>query len=484
MTTQAPGDNMQTTSASGEFGKSDFGARLDYTEQGCCVGWRDRFWAVFFYIHVIVMITLAIVLPLSGTDATANGIQISSEATGIIVTLLVQCVIGAVFGLVWLKVIQKFAEFIIKGMLFIVLICWIAVAIIGVIVNSIELIVVGILLFLINGLYTYCIWHRIPFASALLTIASNITQTFEGTICISLLMIPVNIAWDFVWFFSFFGFVVNVYIPTVNENRPAGILWLIYFLLCVSLYWGLQVIKNISHTTTCGVTATWYFSKEVHKPTTPALKRTVTTSFGSVCFGSFIVAVLQALRALLRSQRRNTLLACIVYCLLLCIERLIRYFNMYAFAQVAIYGSDFIQAAKATWGLFSSKGFSAIINDDLTGLALFCGGVLAGLCSCFIGVFGLVPAFYPESQYGTTTVVIQIIIGVWGFFLGYYLCVVILMVVRSSIVCLFVCFAEDPAALQENRPEEFGMITGAKQELQTFAQTGHTGIETEAEQKK
>ena len=30
---------------------------------------------------------------------------------------------------------------------------------------------------------------------------------------------------------------------------------------------------------------------------------------------------------------------------------------MYAYAQVAIYGVDFVTAAKATWGLFASKGF-------------------------------------------------------------------------------------------------------------------------------
>ncbi len=41
------------------------------------------------------------------------------------------------------------------------------------------------------------------------------------------------------------------------------------------------------------------------------------------------------------------------------------WFNLYAFAQVAIYGSPFIQAAKDTWNLLSSKGLDAIINDDL-----------------------------------------------------------------------------------------------------------------------
>ena len=108
------------------------------------------------------------------------------------------------------------------------------------------------------------------------------------------------------------------------------------------MYWGFQVNKNISHTTTCGVAATWYFSTVIeHKPTPAAFKRTMTTSFGSVCLGSLIVAFLQAVRAMLRgSKRSRSCLTLIALCLLGCIERLIRYFNKYAFAQCAIYGSS------------------------------------------------------------------------------------------------------------------------------------------------
>ena len=87
------------------------------------------------------------------------------------------------------------------------------------------------------------------------------------------------------------------------------------------MYWGFQVNKNVSHTTTCGVAATWYFSTVVdHKPTPAAFKRTMTTSFGSVCLGSLIVAFLQAVRAMLRGfQNSRSCLTLIAICLLRCI---------------------------------------------------------------------------------------------------------------------------------------------------------------------
>lgn len=58
--------------------------------------------------------------------------------------------------------------------------------------------------------------------------------------------------------------------------------------------------------------------------------RTVTTSFGSICFGSFLVAILQALRALANSARDNgdaQIFACIAECILGCLASILEYFN-------------------------------------------------------------------------------------------------------------------------------------------------------------
>jgi hypothetical protein len=58
--------------------------------------------------------------------------------------------------------------------------------------------------------------------------------------------------------------------------------------------------------------------------------RTMTTSFGSICFGSFLVAVIQALRALANSAQQNgdaQIFACIAECILSCLASLLEYFN-------------------------------------------------------------------------------------------------------------------------------------------------------------
>jgi hypothetical protein len=58
--------------------------------------------------------------------------------------------------------------------------------------------------------------------------------------------------------------------------------------------------------------------------------RTITTSFGSICFGSLLVAIVQALRGIAQAAQNNddaAILACIAQCILACIQSILEYFN-------------------------------------------------------------------------------------------------------------------------------------------------------------
>lgn len=108
-------------------------------------------------------------------------------------------------------------------------------------------------------------------------------------------------------------------------STAVGAILYVFFLL--SLYWTAEVIRNTGHTTVCGTFATWYFmggqnNNMPHNPTLKSAGRALSTSFGSICFGSLIVAIIQTVRALLRSLRRknsNNLAVQIIVCLVDCI---------------------------------------------------------------------------------------------------------------------------------------------------------------------
>ena len=115
-----------------------------------------------------------------------------------------------------------------------------------------------------------------------------------------------------------------------------------------AFYWISQVIKNTVHVTVSGLFAAYYFmgtpdpsragkcTISVRNPTAKAAGRALTTSFGSICYGSLIIAIIQTIRSIVRSAAQSSandgnLLAvfCLycIDCLLSMIEALAEYFN-------------------------------------------------------------------------------------------------------------------------------------------------------------
>lgn len=98
------------------------------------------------------------------------------------------------------------------------------------------------------------------------------------------------------------------------------------------------------HTHThAGAIASWWLvppGLSTGSVTCGAFKRATTTSLGSICLGALLVGLLQALRAVANSGRRRggngrggSFIACCLSCILACLERLLRYFNHYAFVR-------------------------------------------------------------------------------------------------------------------------------------------------------
>jgi uncharacterized membrane protein YidH (DUF202 family) len=89
------------------------------------------------------------------------------------------------------------------------------------------------------------------------------------------------------------------------------------------------------HVTTAGTVATWWFVPDEasawwSQALSESLARATTYSFGSICFGSFIVAFVQALRAVERHARGQEdlgMVLCVVDCILGCLQSIIEYFN-------------------------------------------------------------------------------------------------------------------------------------------------------------
>lgn len=229
--------------------------------------------------------------------------------------------------------------------------------------------------------------------------------------------------------------------------------------LLVSLYWGGMVCKNVSHVTVSGAVASWWFNPAGQQDSgavRSAFARATTSSFGSIAYGSLLVAVLEAVRAVLRSlmrRGRNPMAACVACCIecaLRYLEMWLRFINRYAFVYVAIYGDDFRTAGKKVQAMFEARGFWATVVNDLVldrclSLGLCAVALLSGAAGYGIGAVAL--------GGGSSSAAVGL--AVFGVVVGLLMASVAMGAAESAVACVYVAFGEEPGALKTNHPAEF-----------------------------
>ena len=144
-----------------------------------------------------------------------------------------------------------------------------------------------------------------------------------------------------------------------------------------AVYWTEETFSNVLLATEAGIYGSFVFSGSGPAPKHAArgsFKRAVTYSFGSIAFGSLIVAFLDLLRAALSLARSEAaqngdvlgaICACVAQCCVGCVQAMVEYFNRYAYIDIALFGRGYVQSAKETWRLFKDRGIDALINDCL-----------------------------------------------------------------------------------------------------------------------
>jgi len=428
--------------------------------------YRDKCYAILFVLHLLAIIACAIVFSHYVTEHWSkidtkdpDSLQITGRQ--LITSLGAAGIVGLVFGAVWLYIMKKCSDTIIKISLTLNCILMVIMAGVAVYQKAYWMAILFGIFAVFQCLYFYCVRHRIPFTQAVITASVSSIQANPGSINVAYAMAVLQVVWITLWGFA--TAAITYHFDSGSSDRttvPHGITW---FLLLVSFYWTTQVLKNIGHVTTSGSVASWWLVPNTSSPTCGAFKRSMTTSFGSICFGSLIVAALQALRAVVRqakeSARRSdngaaACALCCLECIVSSLDRLIQYFNMYAYTHVAIYGKDFISAAKDTWRLFSERGFDVLINDDLTGMVLTMGCFLGGIASCVVGG-GVGYASTNDTKYVWQT------LASISFLIGFAMTALIMNVVQSAVATSYVIWAEMPNEISNTRPQHYNKLVDA-----------------------
>ncbi|CAK4626958.1 hypothetical protein LEN26_011573 [Aphanomyces euteiches] len=458
-------------------------------------GFRDWPFALLFLVNVAA---IGVLVGLYGTTLlkkadgstatnTFNNVISDKNMKAVLAVCGVLSVIAALLSFVMLSITVRYARLMIQISLWASVFWCFACA--GFAAATKQYVLAGIvgIIGLLSVCYAFAVQDRIPFAVANLNAAGAAIRKHPSTYLVAFLFLIVQAAWVFAWCFAVVGITNKLTDQTPAQTTtvaPGGIpiggrcqyqsecasnycvsrvcreptvftqlkgtSYVAYFFLLVSFFWGMNVFTNIIHATVAGTVATWWFSSESKGATGASLKRATTTSLGSICLGSLIVAVLQALRQLAEeAKQQGDSAACIAECLLNCLQSLMETFNRWAFIYVGIYGYKFIDAGKAVMQLFHDRGFDAIINDDLISTALSFAAFGVG---CLCALLGLA---YHHLDTANQFQYSQYILPFIGLLFGLGISLVPLSVVDSAVATIYVCFAEDPAALQHSHPEHF-----------------------------
>lgn len=333
---------------------------------------RDWPFGALFHIQFVAVVTL-------GSIYTNNFLQLQKQSNqddlptntinlGFIIPALVSAGTSLLLILVALIVLTR------MGKTFITCSVWTSAIIsfmIGITALSANLVPLGVLSLisaLIGCCYAYAVRNRIPFAAANLNAGVSSIKSNGGITCVVLLIGLMLFGWMMLWAVSLIGVMDVQQVCNqqgdgndddcdVQVSHPGYLLLWVFF-----LFWTQQVFKNVIHATVAGLVGTWYFDPQDAKSFCSSalgtsLYRSVTYSFGSICFGSLCVAILQTLDYIvqsLRNQRERegdqnpgmALLLCCLDCILSIMAGIMEFFNKWAFIYVGVYGYDFLTAGK------------------------------------------------------------------------------------------------------------------------------------------
>ncbi|KAF8522981.1 plasma-membrane choline transporter-domain-containing protein [Gautieria morchelliformis] len=390
----------------------------------------------------------------SGTNGFNTGTRVTLNQHTAFLLLFVTAA-GLVFSTVYLILVRTFTKLImhltlIMSVLFNIGICvyyWITRYYSGAIIFTI------IALFSVLAYFGFR--SRIPLASLFLQVTMDIAKHHTSVYVVGFTALIIQAALS-VWF-TFTAMATYTRYTPGNPSCSSGthcssatVAGLIFFEV-FSFLWTSQVVSNVALATLAG------------GPYGGKYACSSTLSLGSIAFGSLVVTLLEIIRLVLNAARQYAdadghpvaaCLACCAECFIGCIEWLVKYFNRYAYIEIALYGKPYITAAKDTWRLFRDRGIDAIVNDSLVSTTLTWGAYIVGLLSSLLGYLYLRlthPEYNANGQY-TAPVVL------FAFIIGLQCSLALSLSLDAGVSTLFVGLGEDPQVLAERAPELFGMI--------------------------
>jgi hypothetical protein len=481
--------------------------------------YKDILFLVLFGFNIICVVSLALLygmvaLTSSGAEViniNQNGKETDQTAeftpsTEILLGMITIIASAVIATSLWILTLSRLASFVLNAILIslimVPIICGLVLFFMGFFVFGFALLLMSVGLLVLS----LCIRPRMDFAAANLKVACTAVLQVPSVFSYALLAVGVQVTFFLLWGIAAVGYAtsntdVTIHAHGLTYNMDECTTYLYsttldlphyqpltcsggtckacvcdgtyinahacsatrlygweYFWLLLSLFWTSAVIANVVHCTVAAAVSKWWVVGYPSALTVQqGFERATTTSLGSICQASLLVAVVRTLRSAVHLANKQlstctaqsgssvvrTLqqyLSRLLSFTLDILDRAVVYFNRYALCFVAINRYDFLTASKAATNLFVQRGFTTLLNDDIIDVVLNIGHVIIGIVSMCVGyVFGRL------SNVGHAYTVL---LTVFGFAAGFLTSIVALSTISSAVATVYVSYVENPLALQ------------------------------------
>ncbi|XP_071729564.1 uncharacterized protein [Rutidosis leptorrhynchoides] len=414
--------------------------------------WQDVFSLVIFILHTIISGLALGVLGLNSfrqknrlniDQYTNNFVENRHSLTEDYWPSYAYCgAIGAVIGWVWLFFFGSRLD---RMMRVSVHVLTTYLAVLSVLCFWGRLIFLGVTFAVGSGiqfLYILSIVDRLPFTMLVLQRAVKMVWNLPEVMGVSFVFMLVMLLWLALWSFGASG--------VIALSIGDGGRWWILVVLSVSLIWTGAVVCNTVHVIVSRMVYLVLFhggrqaESMPPNPLLQSLRYSVTTSFGSICYGSLFTAAIRTMRWQIRGFRsiigNNECLLCCVDLLFHVVETFVRFFNKYAYVQIGVYGNSFNHSARDAWELFQSTGVEALVAYDCSGAVLLMDTLLGGL------ITGTCAVIFTRVRHSDR----EIMMGLTALVMGMVLVGLAMVVVESAVTAIYICYAQDPLLIQRS----------------------------------
>jgi choline transporter-like protein 2/4/5 len=262
-----------------------------------------------------------------------------------------------------------------------------------------------------------CLCNRIRLAVAVCKCAGKFIVETCSVMFVPIIMALVTVGlWAvcsvvMIYLVSAANFVANgdIFTSLVDYTQP-NLARFYYFVF--GTLWSNALVQAMTTFIVASSCCMWYFShgpgESLHLPVLRSYGRAFRYHFGSLAFGSLLVAIVQFLQLMVeafKKQAENTgadknkameyLINCL-RCCLACVERIVQFINKNAYIQIALSGKNFCMAAKDGFELVWSNPLRYAIVGGVGSIIMFLGKILIA--------FGTAMAMYLYLTYAPNTV--------------------------------------------------------------------------------